>query len=466
MSRWTSEERALRALRYDPAKDPHGRGDHYVFEGDSGFGGRVYKSGWRTWQQAGMCRDPDTGKRRTTFIECGQIGTTSMRDARLVAAAVKIELAHGINRNSVKREARADKHEVQTLADTSLRDAMKFWNENRNCAPSSKATLHSLMTSNFGALLDRPLLDITTTELRKAIAAAVARVQADERERIAKVAKLSAEERLLKAVPGYYCGEKTSRDVQENFHRVRAYWVRQHAGELHAAGITRRPPPCPTLALIDDRVAPTQRVKSIPAGDLAKLLASLSSYDGNQLHVQLVKLLLATGARVGALLSARWEHVQEDRQRIVIPADVERSKVRWNKRGLEHMAQVFPITPAIAAILKALKTERELYYTEPEESPWLFPSRESKTGHLVEEKACTLSLRRHSGVRFTLHQLRHCVASTAENLNYSHGEIAELLGHGRGDVTARYIDEQVKRHSRMLTAISREITKIYSRPRA
>ena len=63
-------------------------------------------------------------------------------------------------------------------------------------------------------------------------------------------------------------------------------------------------------------------------------------------------------------------------------------------------------------------------------------------------------LRRHSGIRFNLHQLRHNVATAAEEFGYSKAEIAELLGHSAQTVTDRYIDERTKRHRQQLIAMS------------
>jgi integrase len=452
MTRW-SEEKALR-IKYDAAKDPHGRGDHYVWEGVGGFGMRCYRSGRRTWAQAGNRRHPETGKWQPVIEKLGVIGVMTLKDARLEAAAVKGELAKGVNRNEAKREAIADKREADALADSTLRACMTYWLAGRNCSPTSKPVLESLITVNLSTLLDRPLLTITSDEIKECYDRAIARLESKERERAAKVGALPEDEQLLQAPIGYYSGVKTAHDLLEAFGRVFRYWTAKRAGELQRAGVIV--PVCPTDALMDDRVAVPQRVKSVSPTGLAKLLASLKTYEGNQLHGCLVRMLLATGLRVGVLLNCRWEYVHNDR--IVIPASAGQSKVRWNKRGLADMAIVIPRTAIMNIILDELRAEQRRYYAEPE-SPWLFPSRESKTGHLVEEKAVTLALRRHSGVRFTLHQLRHCVATAAENLNFSRNDIAELLGHARGGVTRGYIDEQVIRHRKMLVAIEKQIAK-------
>lgn len=91
---------------------------------------------------------------------------------------------------------------------------------------------------------------------------------------------------------------------------------------------------------------------------------------------------------------------------------------------------------------------------------WLFPSREAKSGHMVEERAVAVALRKHSGVRFTCHQFRHNVATAAEELGYSKSEIRELLGQGTETVTDRYIDERVNRQRGQLMAIRAKLDEL------
>jgi integrase len=147
-------------------------------------------------------------------------------------------------------------------------------------------------------------------------------------------------------------------------------------------------------------------------------------------------------------MGIRKEYIKKDR--IVVPADSERTKVRWNKRHLSHMAQVIPITPEIAGILEDLQRVGPQY---GDAEVWLFPSSDSESGHMEEERAAALRLRAHAGVRFTLHQLRHNVATAAEELGYSKPEIKELLGQGTETVTDRYIDERVKLQREQLVAV-------------
>jgi integrase len=327
---------------------------------------------------------------------------------------------------------------------------------NRNCAPASKSSLLSTLYANLPDWMDSPILSIDTTMLQERYWTVIKRVKLDGDALEARYAKLPPKERLLVAPPGYFNGIKSANDTMKGFGRVYRYWVAKHSHKLHYAGIIL--PPSPTLALMDDLVPEAQRVRAIPWDDLRTLIDSFSSYKGNPLHPLLVRLLLASGRRVGALISCRADYVHRGQEgRIVIPAHAERTKVPWRKRHLHHLAQTIPITPQIAEILGELEQVGPL---NGDARSWLFPSREASSGHMEEERNAVKGLRRHSGIRFNLHQLRHNVATAAEELGYSKAEIAELLGHSAQTVTDRYIDERTKRHRQQLIAVSGKIREL------
>ena len=232
-----------------------------------------------------------------------------------------------------------------------------------------------------------------------------------------------------------------------SFGRVFKYWVKMHHAQLLQAGVAV--PDCPAQALADDLIAEPQRVKSLPVAELRTLVRSFESYPGNPLHTLLARFLLATGLRVGITLCCKPEHIKADR--IEIPAHTENSKVRWNRRHLAHLAKIVPLTPDIERILAEIRAVAPSY---GDASAWLFPSRTSRSGHMEEVKAAVLPLRQHSGIRFTMHQFRHNLATAAEELGYSRLEITELLGQATGYGPDRYIDERVKRQRQQLLAIS------------
>jgi len=345
---------------------------------------------------------------------------------------------------------------VHALVNTPLKTALEYYVANRNCAPVSKRCLASTLNANVPDWMNHALLGIDTIMLQERYRTVIARVKAEAGLLEARYAKMPPQERLLRAPPGYFNGIKAANDTVKGFGRLRRYWLTKHSGLLHQAGIL--PPPCPTLALVDDLIPEPQRVRSIPWGQLRELFDSFGTYKGNPLHPLLVRLLLASGRRVGALISCRKDCIQSaPAARIVIPADSERSKVPWRKRHLHHLAQIIPITPQIAEILSEIEQVAPL---RGDASTWLFPSRRAKSGHMQEERSAVNGLRGHAGIRFTLHRLRHGFASAAEELGYSKAEISELLGHNAQSVTDRYIDERTERHRRQLIEVSEKIRQL------
>ncbi len=345
---------------------------------------------------------------------------------------------------------------MRRLERTPLKAAIEYYVANRNCAPASKKTLLSTLGVNLADWMGRPILSIDTIMLQERYRAVIDRVQKEAHALEARYASLAPIERLLRAPPGYYNGIKAANDTVRGFGRVYRYWVAKHSGQLHLAKVLT--PPCPTLALMDDVIPEAQRVRSIPWVDLRRLFDSFATYEGNPLHTLLVRLLLASGRRVGVLMSCRKDYFQgTPPNRIVIPPDGERTKVPWRKRHLNHLAQVIPVTDSIREVTSQIDRVAPLY---GDANTWLFPSREAKSGHMEEERMAVRGLRAHAGVRFTLHQLRHNVATAAEELGYSRAEIAELLGHNAQTVTDRYIDERTKRHCTQLNAVSHKIQEL------
>ena len=339
MARWT-QDRDLPKLKYQAEKDPRGRGWHYIWEG-GGFGVQVFVTGKRKWMQCGSRKDARTGKWKSYFHSLGDVDSMKLSDARSHAARVKSELREGIDSREKRQQEETQAKEQNTLADTSLRDALAYYIANRNCAPSSKKSMGSVLRKHLAGWMSKPLLSIDATMLLERYREIMKQVKAAGSSLEERYAALSPAERLLRAPSGYFTGVKTGDDVVEGFGRVYRYWVTKHLAKLQRAGILV--PPCPTEALIDDLEPQPQRVKSVPVNDLRKLVRSLSSYEGNALHPLLVRLLLASGLRVGVTLGCRREYVKADR--IVIPANADRSKVVWKKRHLEHMAYVIPRTP-------------------------------------------------------------------------------------------------------------------------
>jgi integrase len=468
VARWT-QDRDVPKLVYRPASDTTSKGWHYLWEG-GGFGIQAFKSGRRTWVQCGSRKNAKTGKWKPYFSRLGNVADVKLADARAEAARVKADARRGIDpqteaaprsealqadepKDSEPGLDTASEESTGNLAETTLQAGLNYYLENRACAPSSKTTLASTLRKHLADWLNTPLLSIDATMLQKRYKKVIALVEQKGEACRKRYARLPPEQRLLLARDDYFTGIKTGHDVVEGFGRIYRYWIKKHMTLLERQGTLV--PACPTAALIDDLLPQPQRVKSMPVPDLLRLFLSLSHFEGNALYPLLVELLLATGVRVGVTIGIKIEYIQSDR--IVIPADAERSKVKWKKRHLEHMAYYIPITPEVSRILLAISRVAPSY---GDAEMWLFPSLTSKSGHMEEERAVTLKLREHSGVRFTMHQLRHNVATAGEKLGFLKSEITALLGQSRS-VTDVYIDERLKRHAQMLTAIQNYHTELF-----
>jgi integrase len=504
-ARWTQEH--VRQLRYDPQKDPRGRGNHYLWEGRTGLGMRCYKSGHRTWVCATTVKDSTTQRPRAYFVCLGEVRRISLAAARRAAQAHLAALRGGLDprafpvrlgrgsgalaiaptmpesapapeppvprrtrprradlseshprsqrasdrraRKRTRARSRRSPGRVRPIGETSLKHAIAFYVANRNCAPRSKRSLVSTL-QNLRDWMRRPLLSIDAVMLKRRYHEVIARVQAKGASFDARWRQLPPPEQLLRARPGYLTGIKAGLDTVMSFGRVFKYWVKMHHAPLLQAGTAV--PDCPAQALVEDLIAEAQRVKSLPPADLRTLVESFADYPGNPLHTLLARFLLATGLRVGITLCLRPEHVKADR--IEIPAHTENSKIRWNRRHLAHLAKIVPLTPEIEQILNEIRAVAPNY---GDASAWLFPSRTSRSGHMEEVKAAVLPLRQHSAIRFTMHQFRHNFATAAEELGFTRLEITELLGQATGYGPDRYIDERVQRHRQQLLAIQERL---------
>lgn len=447
MARWT-QDRDVPKLVYRSNADPNSKGWHYLWEG-AGFGVQVFANGKRFWIQCGSRKDPKAGKWRAYFFRLGGVADLKLADARAEAARVKadarrpVEISTDADRTPADVESPPEKSD---LAATTLEGGLNYYLENRACAPSSKNTLACTIRKHLSDWMHQPMLSIDATMLQHRYKTVIAKVEAKGAACRKRYARLPVERRLLVAKDDYFSGLKTGHDIVEGFGRIYRYWLKKHMTLLQRQGALV--PACPTIALMDDLIPQPQRVKSIPLPDLRQLFTSLPTFDGNELYPLLVELLLATGLRVGVTIGIRMEYIESDR--IVIPAHAERSKVKWKKRHLEHMAYHVPMTDEVRRILDAITRVAPSY---GDAETWLFPSLTSKSGHMEEERAATLKLRQHSKVRFTMHQLRHNVATAGEKLGFLKSEITALLGQSR-TVTDIYIDERINRQKALLDAIN------------
>ena len=133
-----------------------------------------------------------------------------------------------------------------------------------------------------------------------------------------------------------------------------------------------------------------------------------------------------TGMRLGEITSLRWERV-----------DLKRRILRVDETKTGEVLEL-PITRQLAAIF-----ERRCADCGDEEKPssgWVFPSRTSKSGHLLDVQRFHAGIGRAAGTKFWFHGLRNSFISVAEReLLLPRSLTKRLVNHARSDdVTEGY----------------------------
>lgn len=161
---------------------------------------------------------------------------------------------------------------------------------------------------------------------------------------------------------------------------------------------------------------------------LDKALASLITHRTSQiLAFSALRLLIATGARLGEITSLRWSAVDLEHRVI----QLEKDKTSDNRRDIL-------LTDEAAAVLKALPRTH---------SPFVFFS-DSAAGHVMDLKKAWLAALKEAGLRrLRLHDIRHSFASAAVREGVSLYVVGKLLGHRQATTTQRYahLEEGVAR---------------------
>lgn len=145
--------------------------------------------------------------------------------------------------------------------------------------------------------------------------------------------------------------------------------------------------------------------------------------------VNMVKLAVNTGLRIGELVALRWEDVDLKGGRLVVRHSVFRGNLGTPKGGRTREV------PLNQGATEALRAARILG------CPWVFPDRE---GQMIRnpQHACADAIARISvaaGLRqIGWHVLRHTFASHLAMRGVSMKQIQDLLGHATAAMTERY----------------------------
>jgi integrase len=160
-----------------------------------------------------------------------------------------------------------------------------------------------------------------------------------------------------------------------------------------------------------------KRQRFLSSSEMRALMAALQ-VDENQLAAKAIELLLLTGARRNEVTQARWEHVDLERNTLLVPL---------SKSG---RPRTISLNGAAAALIAGLPSRGE--------SVWLFPS--PKTGRPSPALYYPWErVRKRAGLEaLRLHDLRHSYASNLVNGGVSLYVVQQLLGHTNPQTTQRY----------------------------
>ena len=155
--------------------------------------------------------------------------------------------------------------------------------------------------------------------------------------------------------------------------------------------------------------------------ELQRLLVALSEHP-NQVAANAIRLQLLTGARIGEVLTAKWEDIDLERGVWTKPSHHTKQKRR------EHL----PISSATRNLLAAMRIANS------SESRWLFPGRFPDQPY-KDLKKFWRSVTQAAGLKdYRIHDNRHTHASHLVSSGLKLPIVGRLLGHTNPSTTQRY----------------------------
>jgi integrase len=428
-------------LHYSAALDAGSRGYHYFKDPQlRGHALRVYATGRRSF----VVRSTVNGRMREHALgNAMKDGGMSLKAAREEAQVWLAQLRKGVDPQvQVIKEA----SKVELVA-TSLQQALIYYRDHQNVSDGTKRVLTNAIEFHLDDWLQKPLLEIDRPMVRARYQKILSGVKAGGALRNGEIAN----------------------KVMRNLSAVWNVWTFDHDAKLRAQGITV--PTNPAKARPGDRVQPKKVIRYVvPVEQLPVLLGALPRVA--KTTALLFRLLLRTGLRVGAAMSLKREYIKSDR--IEIPGDVDRGKVRMADRNADDPHQVIPLTPGIKKILKEADAWRDQQVKKrqvPAEraAVYVFPSRRAESGHVENQQYFFAELAQASGVQLTAHSVRRLFATLANRVpGITFAELQALLNHsdarkGSG-VTEGYVAVELDRRRELLAALERSLPSARAKP--
>jgi len=183
------------------------------------------------------------------------------------------------------------------------------------------------------------------------------------------------------------------------------------ARKWRVPGVTENP--TAGIALAPD----VTRERFLSVEEMQRLIASIEQ-DENRIAAQAIMLLLLTGARRNEITQARWDYVDWDKRKLLVPL---------SKSG---KPRTIALNNAALELLRRMRAEIQGCYIVPSGVTGAPPPSLFFPWKRIRDRAGLPDLR--------LHDLRHSFASFLVNRGISLYVVQELLGHGHARYTQRY----------------------------
>ena len=170
------------------------------------------------------------------------------------------------------------------------------------------------------------------------------------------------------------------------------------------------------------------RHRYLTEAELARLDAALAAEPDRQL-INILWLLLLTGARKGEVLAMRWEHLDLGEPAVWTKPAPAVKQARLHRAPLNNQAR---------DILVVIKEENSGNVVRLSPSPFVFAER-NELGHVRDIKRGWERICQRAGLtNLRIHDLRHSFASFLVSAGYNLPMVGALLGHSQAQTTARY----------------------------
>lgn len=358
----------------------NGKGQSIIWDSElKGFGLRVTPT-----RKTYVVQNRIAGK--TVRVTIGLHGPLTPEQARIEAKKYLGEMAKGINLNLVERDAR--------IKGVTLNEAYQEYIKSRSLTENTLKDYAKAMRTGFPDWHNKAIQEISRNLVE------------DRFNKLSQKSEAQANQmfRFLRALLNF-AKEKYTSDNGE---------------PLIPSN------PCDRLTVLKKWHRIDRRTRYLEPHQLKPWFEALNHNPEGTFERNTIKdfctFILLTGCREQEAAKLKWEDVDLKAQTVTF------------KHTKNHRVHTLPIGQWLAKVL--LERSKDV-----KTSPYVFPAN-NKFGHLKYHSKSIAAISKHSGIDFTLHDLRRTFASIVNHQlarSFSLYTIKRLLNHSGGDVTAGYI---------------------------